>query len=154
MQQATQNSRIIKAAPEKLYRALTTPEALETWQAPGDMTGKVHSFDLREGGGYRMSLFYPLNETEMKGKTAQREDRFSVTFTELEPPHKIIETVTFETSDPQFSGEMTMEITLDPVDEGTDVTFLFTNIPIGIKPEDNEAGTISSLEKLAQYVED
>lgn len=151
--QATKNSRIIKATPEKLYSALTTPEALETWQAPGDMTGKVHSFDLREGGGYRMSLFYPESETEMKGKTARREDRFGVKFTELKPPHKIVQAVTFETRDPQFTGEMTMEITFEPVDEGTKVTFSFRSIPIGIKPEDNEAGTISSLEKLADYVE-
>ena len=46
-----------------------------------------------------------------------------------------------------------MEVRFEPVDNGTKVTFSFKNIPPGIKPEDNEAGTISSLEKLARYVE-
>ena len=48
---------------------------------------------------------------------------------------------------------MTMEIKLEPIDNGTKVTFLFKDIPRGIRPEDNEAGTISSLEKLAKYVQ-
>lgn len=47
-----------------------------------------------------------------------------------------------------------MEVTFAPFEASTRVTFLFKNIPAGIKPEDNEAGTISTLEKLAQYVED
>lgn len=46
-----------------------------------------------------------------------------------------------------------MEINIKPITARTEVTFLFKNIPEGIKPEDNEAGTISSLEKLAYYVE-
>jgi hypothetical protein len=50
-------------------------------------------------------------------------------------------------------GEMIMEVVLKPIDNGTNVTFTFKNIPIGIKPVDNEAGTISSLKKLAKYVE-
>jgi uncharacterized protein YndB with AHSA1/START domain len=50
------NSKFIQATPEALYRAFTDPAALAVWQAPGDMTGKVHSFDYRVGGGYQMSL--------------------------------------------------------------------------------------------------
>jgi hypothetical protein len=50
---------VVKATPEALYRAFTDPAALAVWQAPGDMTGKVHSFDYRVGGGYQMSLYYP-----------------------------------------------------------------------------------------------
>ena len=46
-----------------------------------------------------------------------------------------------------------MEVTFEYRDNGTKVTFLFKDIPKGIKPEDNEAGTISTLEKLAHYVE-
>jgi uncharacterized protein YndB with AHSA1/START domain len=153
MEHTTQNSRTIKAAPEKLYRALTTPEALEQWQAPGNMTGKVHSFDLREGGGYQMSLYYAEEEPRRSGKTAAREDRFTVKFVKLDAPHRIIQSVVFDSNDPRFAGEMMMEITFEPVGDATDVTFLFKNIPPGIKPEDNEAGTASSLEKLAHYVE-
>jgi Activator of Hsp90 ATPase homolog 1-like protein len=55
--------------------------------------------------------------------------------------------------DPAFAGEMTMVVTLEEKDGGTEVTLLFENIPPGIRPEDNEAGTRSSLEKLARYVE-
>jgi uncharacterized protein YndB with AHSA1/START domain len=100
-----------------------------------------------------MSLFYPETEKEMRGKTSGKEDRFTAKFIELTPPNKIIEAINFDTGDPNFSGEMIMEVTLEPADNGTKVTFLFKNLPAGIKPEDNEAGTISSLEKLAQYVE-
>ena len=63
-----------------------------------------------------------------------------------------MQAITFDTSNPDFAGEMTMEIKLEPIDNGTKVTFLFEDIPQGIRPEDNEAGTISSLEKLAKYV--
>ena len=117
------------------------------------MIGKVYNFDLRKGGGYTMSLFYPETNKEMKGKTSENEDRFTAKFIELEPPAKIIEAINFHTDDPNFSGEMIMEITFKPAANGTKVTFLFKNIPKGIRPEDNEAGTISSLEKLAKYVE-
>jgi uncharacterized protein YndB with AHSA1/START domain len=152
MRQTTKNSKLINAEPKALYKALTTPEALEVWQVPGDMRGKVHSFDLRVDGGYEMSLFYPESEKENSGKTAVKEDRFTVRFLELTPNKKIVEAVNFSTDNPDFSGEMTIEITLEAKDKGTEVTFLFKDIPKGIKPEDNEAGTQSSLEKLAQYV--
>src|SRR5213083_2837721 len=71
---STRNSKFIKATPEALYRAFTDPAALAVWQAPGDMTGKVHSFDYRVGGGYQMSLYYPSTETTSPGKTEDRED--------------------------------------------------------------------------------
>ena len=48
----------------KFYeRAFTDPAAMAVWLAPGDMTGEVHSFDDRVGGGYQMSLYYPSSET-------------------------------------------------------------------------------------------
>ena len=149
----TTNSKIINASAESLYKALVSPKAIETWQVPGNMTGKVYDFDLKEGGGYTMSIFYPETEKEMKGKTSEKEDRFTARFIELTPSSKIIEAISFETADPDFSGEMIMEVTFEPMSNGTNVTFLFRNIPAGIKPADNEAGTISSLEKLAKYVE-
>jgi hypothetical protein len=61
--------------------------------------------------------------------------------------------ITFDSVDPAFSGEMTMMVTFEDRDGGTEVTLLFENIPSGIRPEDNEAGTRSSLEKLARYIE-
>lgn len=152
MRHTTRNSKIINASAENLYNALITPRALETWQVPGDMTGKVYEFDLREGGSYTMSLFYPETEN-INGKTAGKEDRFTARFIELTPFTKIVEVIQFDTADPGFSGEMIMEVTFEDSGNGTNVTFLFKNIPPGIRPEDNEAGTISSLEKLAKYVE-
>jgi len=151
---STRNEKWIKATPEALYRAFTDPAALAVWQAPGDMTGKVHSFDYRVGGGYQMSLYYPSSETTSRGKTREREDRYTARFVELTPPRKIVEAITFDAVDPAFSGEMIMEVTLEAENGGTTVSLLFNGIPSGVRPEDNEAGTQSSLEKLARYVEE
>ena len=153
MRQTTQTSRDINATPDKIYRALTDPILLAKWQVPGDMKAKVHYFDLKVGGGYQMSLFYPDNEVQFTGKTSDKEDRFTAKFVELIPDTKIVVLINFDTADSNYSGEMTLKVHLQPIDTGTRVTFLFENIPVGIRPEDNEAGTSSSLEKLARLVE-
>ncbi|MCI0565477.1 MAG: SRPBCC domain-containing protein [Nitrososphaera sp.] len=80
---STQNSKFIKAPPEALYRAFTDPAALAVWLAPGDMTGEVHSFDGRVGGGYRMSLYYlhpkkPSAARVQKGKIDLRPGLWSL----------------------------------------------------------------------------
>jgi len=150
---STQNSKWIKATPEALYRAFTNPAALAVWLAPGDMTGKVHRFDGRVGGGYEMSLYYPSSEQTVRGKTADREDRYTARFVELTTARRIVEAITFDSVDPAFGGEMIMEVTFEAEDGGTTVSILFKDIPPGIRPEDNEAGTRSTLEKLARYVE-
>ena len=100
-----------------------------------------------------MSLFYSETEVNFKGKTADKEDRFTSRYIEIIPNKKITEAVNFESDDANFAGEMIMEVTFTPHTDGTEVTFHFKNIPKGIKPEDNEAGTISTLEKLAKYIE-
>ena len=151
---STRTSRVIRAPREALYRAFTDPAALARWQAPDEMTGQVHAFDARVGGGYRMSLFYPATAQEYRGKTSEREDRFTARFVELTPPARIVEAITFDSADPAFSGEMTMVVTLEEREGGTEVTIGFEHIPPGIRPEDNDAGTRSSLEKLARYVEE
>ena len=150
---STRNSKFIKASPETVYRAFIDPAALVVWMTPGDMTAKVHDFDGSVGGGYQMSLYYPSSDTTSQGKTADREDRYTARYVELTPPHRIVEAITFDSSDPAFAGEMIMEVTLEAKDGGTMVTIVFKNIPSGIRPEDNEVGTESSLEKLARYVE-
>jgi uncharacterized protein YndB with AHSA1/START domain len=150
---STRTSKVINASREALYRAFTDPAALAHWLAPGEMTGQVHEFDARVGGGYRMSLFYPPSERTNRGKTAEREDRFTARFVELTPPTRIVEAITFDSTDPAFSHEMTMVVTFEKKDGGTEVTIVFENIPPGISPEDNDAGTRLSLEKLAAYVE-
>jgi uncharacterized protein YndB with AHSA1/START domain len=153
MPATTQNSKDIRASRETLWRALTDPGALAVWLAPGEMTAQVHHFDLRPGGGYEMSLFYPDSEKNAPGKTAAKEDRFTARFVELKPAGKMVQAVTFDSDNPAFAGEMIIEITLEAINDGTRITFLFRNIPPGIRPEDNEVGTISTLEKLARYVE-
>lgn len=148
----SRTSAVINAPREALWRAFTDPAALEAWQAPGEMTGKVHAFDLRVGGGYRMSLFYPAAEPADRGKTAEREDRYTARFVELVPPARIVQAIAFDSTDPAFAGEMTMAVTLEERDGGTEVTIAFAGIPPGIRPEDNDAGTRASLEKLARFV--
>jgi uncharacterized protein YndB with AHSA1/START domain len=150
---STQNSKWIKAPPEVLYQAFTDPLALAVWFAPEDMTGKVHRFDGRVGGGYEMSLYYLSSEHPVRGKTTDQEDRYMTRFVELTPPSRIVEAITFDSVDPAISGEMIMEVTFEAKDGGTTVSILFKDIPPGVRPEDNEAGTQQTLEKLARYIE-
>lgn len=150
---STRNTALIAASPAAVYRAFTEPAALVAWLVPGEMTARLHRFDLRVGGGYEMSLYYPPAESAARGKSAEREDRYTARFVELQPPHRIVEAIGFDTADPAFSGEMTMEVSLAPADGGTSVTVGFTNLPPGVSPAENEAGTRSSLEKLARYLE-
>jgi uncharacterized protein YndB with AHSA1/START domain len=117
------------------------------------MTGKVHAFDACVGGGYRMSLFYPASEPVDRGKTAEREDRFTARFVELTPATRIVQAISFDSVDPAFSGEMTMVVTCEERDGGAAVTIVFEHLPSGIRLEDHEAGCRSSLEKLARYLE-
>ncbi len=117
------------------------------------MTGRLHEFDARVGGGYRMSLFYPEAGSGPRGKTADREDMVSVRFVELVPPHRILEAVKFHTNDPALMGEMTLEVTIRKLASGTEVTIACSDLPPGLRAEDNEEGTRQSLEKLARLFE-
>jgi uncharacterized protein YndB with AHSA1/START domain len=149
----TRTSRIIKARPKEVYDAFIDPAALVAWLPPAGMTGEIHEFDARVGGGYRMSLFYPPNERAFRGKTSDREDMVNVRFVELAPPRRIVEAVNFVTADPAFFGEMTIVVTFEEVSGGTEVTFQCKNLPPGLRAEDNEAGSRSSLEQLARRFE-
>jgi uncharacterized protein YndB with AHSA1/START domain len=100
-----------------------------------------------------MSLYYPTSETTFRGKTSAREDRYTARFVELTPPSRIVEAITFDSADSAFKGEMAMDVTFEAKDDGTIVSIAFKDIPSGIRPEDNEAGTQLTLEKLARYVE-
>jgi uncharacterized protein YndB with AHSA1/START domain len=117
------------------------------------MTGEIHEFEARVGGGYRMSLFYPPGESAFRGKTSDREDMVDVRFVELAPPCRIVEAVNFVASDPVFFGEMTLTATFEEVPGGTEVTLVFENLPPGLRAEDNEAGARLSLEQLARRFE-
>src|SRR6476469_10202472 len=111
----TRTSRVIRAQPEKLYDAFIDPAALLGWLPPAEMSGEIHEFDARVGGGYRMSLFYPPTERSSRGKTSDKEDMVMVSFVELAPARRIVEGVKFVTTNPALFGEMTIEITFEPV---------------------------------------
>lgn len=146
-------SMVIRARPDELYAAFVDPAILVAWLPPARMTGHIHEFDARVGGGYRMSLFYPPDDRTFRGKTSDGEDMVHVRFVELTPPRRIVEAVDFVTTDPAFRGEMTLTATFDAVPGGTEVTLIFENLPSGLRPEDNEAGSRASLEQLAHLLE-
>jgi uncharacterized protein YndB with AHSA1/START domain len=149
----TRTSMVITARPEELYEAFTDPAALVAWLPPAEMTGEIHEFDARVGGGYRMSLFYPPNERAFRGKTSAREDMVNVRFVELAPPRRIVEKFSFITNDPTLLGEMTLIVTFEEVPGGTEVILVFKNLPTGLRAEDNNAGARLSLEQLARRFE-
>jgi hypothetical protein len=99
-----------------------------------------------------MSLVYPESEQMVLGKTSEREDRVSVRFVEL-TPRRIVEAVVFDSPDSAFHGEMIMVITFDDVPGGTEVVFTCSNLPPGLRPEDNDAGVSLSLAQLARRFE-
>jgi uncharacterized protein YndB with AHSA1/START domain len=149
----TRTSRVIKARAGDLYDAFMDPAALAAWLPPAEMTGVIHEFDARVGGGYRMSLFYPPSERNFRGKTAEREDMVNVRFVELVPPRRIVEAVSFVTTDPALLGEMAHTVTFEAAAGGTEVTLVFENLPPGLRAEDNDAGARLSLEQLARRFE-
>jgi len=148
----SRTSRTIRAKPDRIYAAFLDPDQLVRWLPPGGMTGRIHAFDGRVSGGYRMSLYYPSSEGG-QGKTAENEDQVEVRFTALEPPHRIVEAVTFVTEDAALKGEMTMTVTIEPAREGSHVTLHFIHLPPGLSPEANDEGARLSLEQLARAVE-
>ena len=150
---SSRTTRVIHAGAEAIWEAFTDPVALVAWLPPESMTGRMHAFDARVGGGYSMSLYYPGAEQHVRGKTAEHEDRVEVRFVELDRPRRLVEAVTFVTDDPALQGEMTLTVTIDPVDDGCTVTMLFEQLPPGLRPEDNDAGARASLAQLARLLE-
>jgi uncharacterized protein YndB with AHSA1/START domain len=150
---STQVSRIIKAPRQKVYQAFLDPAAVAAWLAPDTMRARVHTFDPREGGRFRISLTYQKAEDSQRGKTAGDTDTYHGRFVKLVPDEMIVEVIEFESQKPGFAGEMTMTVTLADVDGGTEVSLRYKNVPAGIRPEDNEAGSRQSLQKLAALVE-
>jgi uncharacterized protein YndB with AHSA1/START domain len=145
-------SRLIQATPQAIYRAFAEPGAMERWLPPDDMTGAMQHFDFREGGSYRMRLTY-AQSGQGRGKTSEDADEVAVRLTRLEEGRRIEQQVMFESEDPSFAGVMRMIWTFQPRDDGTLVTIRAEDVPEGIRPEDHEAGLISSLQKLAGFVE-
>lgn len=119
---------------------------------PTGMTSQVHSFDPREGGSFRISLTY--DTPAGAGKTTEHTDTHHGHFEKLVPNELVVEIVEFETTDPALRGEMTITITLADADGQTEILAVHQGLPPGVPAADNEAGWLSSLEKLAALVEE
>jgi uncharacterized protein YndB with AHSA1/START domain len=150
---STRVSKIIKAPRKAVYQACLDPDAVTAWRAPDNMKGHMHAIDAREGGAFRMSLTYQNPKHSPGGKTSGDTDTFHGRFVELIPYEKIVEVVEFESDAPRFAGEMKITTSFADTDEGTEITVLCEDIPAGIRPEDNEMGTKSSLKNLASLFE-
>lgn len=145
-------SRVIHASPSVVYDAFAQPGALERWLPPLGMTGTMLAFDFREGGFYRMLLTYHRPH-QAPGKTSEHSDEVEVRFIRLITDKRIEQVVNFNSEDPAFAGEMKITWTFEEVEWGTGVTVCCENVPVGIRPEDHEAGLTSTLENLAVFTE-
>ncbi len=142
MPNTIQLHRVLKAPPERVYRAFLDAEAMVKWLPPHGFTGKVHHLDAKVGGTYRMSF---TNFTTGKAES------FGGTFLELVPNARIRHTDAFD--DASLPGEMTTTITLRAVFCGTELRVTQEGIPDAIPPEACHLGWQESLTLLARLVE-
>jgi uncharacterized protein YndB with AHSA1/START domain len=149
----TRVSRIIKAPRRAVYQAFLDRDALCSWLPPETTTGQVHAFDPHQGRKFQMSLRYQDPQHSPGGKTSEDTDTFEGRFVELVPDEKIVWVVEFESEDPALAGEMRITFSLADAVGGTEVAVLCEDIPKGVRPEDNEVGSRSSLQKLAALLE-
>ena len=150
---STRVSRTIRAPRTVIYAAFLDGEAVAQWLPPESMSGAVHLFEPREGGRFRISLIYQDPANALPGKSGESTDTVAGRFAELILDERIVWAVEFESTDAAFSGEMTVTWTLADAGPATEVTVLMENLPPGVRPEDNQAGSRSTLENLAAYVE-
>ena len=134
--------RVLRCAPERIYRAFLDADAMAKWLPPHGFTGKVHEIDARVGGRYRMSFTNFSNG---------QSHSFGGEWLELVPGERIVHTDRFE--DPNLTGEMLVTITLRKVFCGTAVDIVQSGIPSAIPPEACHLGWQESLAQLAQLVE-
>jgi uncharacterized protein YndB with AHSA1/START domain len=144
-------SRHVNASRSSVYRVLLDPDAIAKWRVPNGMSSRVHEFDAREGGRFRISLSY--DAPGRAGKSAPRTDTYHGHFVKLVPDEQVVEAIEFETADAALRGTMTMTTTLSDVAAGTDVVVVHEGIPDGVPAADNEMGTLMALANLAVLVE-
>src|SRR5437763_10231286 len=134
--------RVLRASPEKVYRAFLDADAKARWLPPNGFMCKVHHLDARVGGSYKMSF---TNFTTGKSHS------FGGTYLELVPHERIRYTDKFD--DPNLPGEMQTTITLKKVSCGTELNVVQEGLPDVIPPEACCLGWQESLTHLAQLVE-
>ena len=134
--------RVIKAPPERVYRAFLDADALVKWLPPNGFTGKIHHLDARAGGDYRMSF--------TNFSTGQNH-AFAGEYIELVPHERIRYTDTFD--DPNLPGVMHTTVSLREVFCGAELTIVQEGIPEMIPAEACYLGWQESLVLLAKLVE-
>ena len=134
--------RVLRASPEKVYRAFLDPDAMVKWLPPHGFTGKVHHIDARVGGRYKMSF---TNLATGQGHS------FGGEYLELLPNERIRHTDRFD--DPNLPGVMQVTVSLKKVWCGTELAIVQEGIPEVIPLEACYLGWQESLTLLAQLVE-
>lgn len=134
--------RVLRAAPERVYRAFLDPAAMTKWLPPNGFTGTVHHVDARVGGTYRMSF------TNFSTGTSHS---FGGEYLELTPHERLRYRDRFD--DPNLPGEMQVTVSLKAVSCGTELTVVQEGVPDVIPPEACYLGWQESLALLAQMVE-
>lgn len=134
--------RVLKATPEKVYRAFTDSNATTFWLPPYGFLCEVHEMDVRVDGRFKMSFinFSTGNKHSFGGK-----------YKEIKPNEFLKYTDTFD--DPNLPGEMTTTVSLKKVMCGTEIHIVQEGIPSVIPAEMCYLGWQESLEKLAKLVE-
>ncbi|MET9833300.1 SRPBCC domain-containing protein [Streptomyces sp. NPDC006385] len=148
---STRVSWYVNAPRAAVYRALLDADAVARWRVPDGMTARVHEFDAREGGAFRVSLTYDMPTGT--GKSDPHTDTYHGHFVRLVPDERVVEAVEFETDDPALRGTMTMTTTLTDAGGGTDVLVVHEGVPDAVPAADNETGTRMALANLARLVE-
>jgi uncharacterized protein YndB with AHSA1/START domain len=134
--------RVIKASPEKVYRAFTEPKAMAAWLPPYGFLCEVHQFEAKAGGKYKMSF---------TNFTTGNSHSFGGEFIEIEPNKFLKYTDQFD--DPNMPGVMTTTVTLTKVLCGTDLKVTQEGIPAMIPAEMCYLGWQESMDKLIRLVE-
>ncbi len=134
--------RVLRAKPEKVYRAFLDAEAVARWLPPNGFTCKVDQLDARVAGKFRMSF---RNFSTGNGHS------FGGTYLELVPGERIRYTDKFD--DANLPGEMLTTVSLRAVTCGTELNVVQEGIPEAIPPELCYLGWQESLDHLARLVE-
>lgn len=134
--------RVLRATPERIYRAFLDADAMAKWLPPNGFTGKVHHLDAKVGGTYQMSF---------TNFSTGKSHRFGGTFLELVPHELVRYSDRFD--DPNLPGEMQTTVTLKKVFCGTEIHIVQEGVPDVIPAEACYLGWQESLVLLAKLVE-
>ena len=134
--------RVLKAKPERVYRAFIDADALVKWLPPNGFTGKVHSMDARVGGFCRMSF---------TNFTTGSSHSFGMEYIEMVPNELLRYIDRFD--DPNLPGDMNVTVKLSKVSIGTEINITQEGIPDVIPAEACYLGWQESLTLLAKLVE-